>query len=230
GQGSSVGRGGSSALMMKVGTGASTPPCSTSKPQAGHQIAQPFMPLVSTPRQILLVELQKRSSGWNSRCGPPLRVMCVRVIGKLARPYHCAASTCFAQSMSSTTNLMPVRTLTSASGHFDHHSLIRSALVVASLKPGPSFTSGTLSPVQGKTGTPRPASFSAASRIKDMARVPQNGTASLRSSLPLFFGCAVLAFFGLNDNERYFLPELVSWTHPLTQYSPGGPSIRAVPL
>src|SRR5262249_17653951 len=35
GQDSTLGRGGSSALMMKVGTGASTPPCSTSKPQAG---------------------------------------------------------------------------------------------------------------------------------------------------------------------------------------------------
>src|SRR4029077_19141312 len=111
-------------------------------------------PLVSTPRQILLVVQRKHSSGWNSRCRPPERVMCVRVIGRFALPYHSAASTCLLQSMSSTTNLMPVRTLTSASGHFDHHPLIRSGLVVASLKPGPSFTSGTLLALHGKTGTP----------------------------------------------------------------------------
>src|ERR1700730_2049696 len=153
-EGGAIGGGGLSALMIQSGTSASTSPCSTSSPQAGHQMAQPLMPLVSTPRQILLVVLRKRSSGWNSRCCPPLRVTCVRVSGRVALPYHCAASTCLGQSLSSTTNLMAVRTLTSASGHLDHHSLISSGSVVAPPKPGPSRRYGTLSALHGKIGTP----------------------------------------------------------------------------
>ena len=51
-------------------------------------------------------------------------VTCARVVGRLARPYHWAASTCLVQSMSRTTNRTPVRTLTSASGHRDHHAVI----------------------------------------------------------------------------------------------------------
>ena len=44
-EGCAIGGGGLSALMIQSGTGASTSPCSTSNPQAGHQMAQPFVGL-----------------------------------------------------------------------------------------------------------------------------------------------------------------------------------------
>src|SRR5262249_60875394 len=89
----------------------------------------------------------------------PLRVMCVRVSGRFALPYHCAASTCLPQSMASTTNLTPVGTPIRASGHRAHHAVIRSGSVVASLKP--CGVSGDLLSPHGKIAPPRRVSANA---------------------------------------------------------------------
>src|SRR5262249_58148056 len=100
----------------------------------------------------------------NSRCFPPERVACVLVSGKRGRflSYQNCASSCW-RSRSTTTNLNPVGTPISASGHCDHQPCTVAPSVLASLKP--CSVSGFLSlGLQGKTGTPLCASLSAASQ------------------------------------------------------------------
>src|SRR6516225_10708835 len=141
--------GGARASTNHSGTSASAPSCSTSYPQAGHQIMYPPRPRVSTPRQILLALFLKSGCGLNKRWRPPERVTCLRVIGRLVSWYHCCASGCW-KSRTSTTNFSPVGTPIRASGNCRHQLRIISGSVDASLKPRAVY--GVLLSWQGKTG------------------------------------------------------------------------------
>src|SRR6516165_12546295 len=108
------------------------------------------------------VMLPNLSSGLNSRCLPPDLVTCLRVRGRLACSYQCIASACW-RSQSTTTNLSPVGTPTSASGKSLHHSRIWAGSAVASLNP--CLVSGFLSAPQGNTAISRAASLSASEAV-----------------------------------------------------------------
>src|SRR5215472_6693169 len=91
---------------------------------------------------------------------PPDRVRCVRVSTRSRlSASHFWASSCW-RSRSTTTNLGPVGTPMSASGFSVHHRCTVSASQEASLKPV-AVSGRLLTALQGKTGTPRLASFSA---------------------------------------------------------------------